>query len=145
MGRNKMDALGEEITPAELFLSVVASCGVELVQVLTKSAAIPLQGIEDKINGLIDRSKPVRSDISLFNSVYLQFRMKESLTRAHKELVDKFKSRRIQPNKIPSSRAPASPDRNDQPTKACQHQKRILWMTNEPVEALLDHPRRLKT
>src|SRR5947207_9118860 len=67
---------GEEITPAELFLSAVASCGVELVQVLAKSAGIPLQGIEVKINGLMDRSKPVRSDDSLFNSSSLQFQMK---------------------------------------------------------------------
>src|SRR6476646_8543490 len=58
---------GEEITPAELFLSAVASCGVELVQVLAKSAGIPLKGIEVKTYGLMDCSKPVRSDVSLFN------------------------------------------------------------------------------
>jgi uncharacterized OsmC-like protein len=84
---------GEEITPAELFLSAVASCGVELVQVLAKSAGIPLQGIEVKINGLMDRSKPVRSDVSLFNSVRLQFRMKGVLDEGAKELVEKFKAR----------------------------------------------------
>jgi len=37
---------GEEITPGELFLSAVASCGVELIQVLSKSEGIPLKGIE---------------------------------------------------------------------------------------------------
>src|SRR6516165_1409768 len=67
---------GEEITPAELFLSAVASCGVELIQVLAKSEGIALQGIEVQINGLMDRSQPVRSDVSLFNSVGLRFRMK---------------------------------------------------------------------
>src|SRR5215475_4873738 len=67
---------GEEITPAEAFLGAVASCGVELVQVLAKSVGIPLQGIDVEIRGLMDRSKPVRSDVSLFNSVHLQFRMK---------------------------------------------------------------------
>src|SRR5215831_20566434 len=67
---------GEEVTPAELFLASVASCGVELVQVLAKSAGIPLAGIEVEIQGLMDRSKPVRPDVSLFNSVSLQFRMK---------------------------------------------------------------------
>jgi uncharacterized OsmC-like protein len=84
---------GEEITPAELFLSAVASCGVELVQVLAKSAGIPLQGIEVKIHGLMDRSKPVRSDVSLFNSVSLQFQMKGVTDGGAKELVDKFKAR----------------------------------------------------
>jgi uncharacterized OsmC-like protein len=84
---------GEEITPAELFLSAVAACGVELVQVLAKSAGIPLQGIEIKIHGLMDRSKPVRSDVSLFNSVSLQFQMKGVTDGGAKELVDKFKAR----------------------------------------------------
>jgi uncharacterized OsmC-like protein len=84
---------GEEITPAELFLSAVASCGVELVQVLARSAGIPLQGIEVKIHGLMDRSKPVRSDVSLFNSVRVQFRMKGVLEEGAKELVERFKAR----------------------------------------------------
>lgn len=64
---------GEEVTPAELFLSAVASCGVELVQVLAKSSGIPLQKIGVQIQGQLDRSKPVRPDVSLFNSVQLHF------------------------------------------------------------------------
>jgi uncharacterized OsmC-like protein len=84
---------GEEVTPAELFLSAVASCGVELVQVLAKSAGIPLQGIKVKIHGLMDRSKPMRSDVSLFNSVSLQFEMRGITDSGAKELVDKFKAR----------------------------------------------------
>src|SRR5215468_10504676 len=67
---------GEEVTPAELFLAAVASCGVELVQVLAKSAGIALSGIEVEIHGSMDRSRPVRPDVSLFNSVGLRFRMK---------------------------------------------------------------------
>src|SRR6476660_5287217 len=65
---------GEEVTPAELFLAAVASCGVELVQVLAKSSGIPVEGIVVNIQGFMDRSKPVRPDVSLFNSVRLQFR-----------------------------------------------------------------------
>ena len=84
---------GEEITPAELFLSAVASCGVELIQVLAKSSDIRLQGIAVKIKGLIDRSKPVRSDVSLFNSVSLKFQMKGVTDRDAQELVEKFKGR----------------------------------------------------
>ena len=84
---------GEEITPAEVFLSGVASCGVELIQVLAKSAGIQLRGIEVQIDGLMDRSKPVRPDVSLFNSVRLRFQMKAITEAEAKELVEKFKVR----------------------------------------------------
>jgi uncharacterized OsmC-like protein len=84
---------GEEVTPAELFLSAVASCGVELVQVIAKSDGIPLQGIAVEIHGRMDRSKPVRPDVSLFNSVKLQFRMRGVADSDAKDLVDKFKGR----------------------------------------------------
>jgi len=84
---------GEEVTPAELFLSAVASCGVELVQVLAKSAEIPLRGIEVKIQGMMDRSRPPRPDVSLFNSVRLFFRMRGVDDNGAKQLVEKFKSR----------------------------------------------------
>ena len=84
---------GEEVTPAELFLSAVASCGVELVQVLAKSSGISLQRIDVTIQGLMDRSKPVRSDVTLFNSVSLQFRMKGVTEGDAKQLVEKFKGR----------------------------------------------------
>ena len=84
---------GEEVTPAELFLSAVASCGVELVQVLAKSAGISLAGIDVTIQGLMDRSKPVRSDVSLFNSVSLRFQMKGVNDDDAKQLVEKFKGR----------------------------------------------------
>ena len=84
---------GEEVTPAELFLSGVACCGVELIQVLAKSANVPLQNISVKIRGSMDRSKPVRPDVSLFNSVRLQFRMKGITDSDAKQLVETFKGR----------------------------------------------------
>ena len=84
---------GEEVTPAELFLAAVASCGVELVQVLAKSAGISLKGIDVTIQGLMDRSRPVRSDVSLFNSVSLRFRMKGVTDDDAKQLIEKFKGR----------------------------------------------------
>jgi len=84
---------GEEITPGELFLSAVASCGVELIQVLAKSEGVPLQGIQVEINGSMDRSKPVRADVSLFNSVSLRFQLKGVTDDDAKRLVEKFKGR----------------------------------------------------
>ncbi len=84
---------GEAITPAELFLSGVAACGVELVQVLAKSEAIPVKGIAVDIRGTIDRSRPPRKDVSLFNSVKLSFRMKGISEQQGRRLVDLFKGR----------------------------------------------------
>lgn len=84
---------GEEITPAELFLSGVAACGVELVQVLAKSSNIPLSGINVRIQGSMDRSKPVRPDVALFNSVRLQFHMQGVTDQQANQLVETFKGR----------------------------------------------------
>src|SRR5215467_3370087 len=79
---------GEEVTPAEIFLAGVAACGVELVQVLAKSANTPLEGIAVRIRGLMDRSKPVRPDVTLFNSVRLEFQMSGVSHHQAKQLVE---------------------------------------------------------
>ena len=71
----------------------LAQPGQELVQVLAKSAGIPLEGIDVTIQGLMDRSRPVRPDVSLFNSVSLRFRMKGVTDDDAKQLVEKFKGR----------------------------------------------------
>jgi len=84
---------GEEVTPAELFLSAVASCGVELVQVLAKNDSVQLRGIAVKIQGQMDRSRPVRPDVSLFNSVRLEFQLQGVTPENAKQLVEKFKGR----------------------------------------------------
>jgi uncharacterized OsmC-like protein len=84
---------GEEITPAELFLSGVAACGVELIQVLAESSSIPLSSINVRIQGSMDRSRPVRPDVSLFNSVRLHFQMKGVTDLQAKQLVETFKGR----------------------------------------------------
>jgi uncharacterized OsmC-like protein len=84
---------GEEVTPGELFLSAVASCGVELIQMLAKSEEVPLQGVQVDIKGMMDRSNPVRPDVSLFNSVSLRFQLKGVTDGDAKHLVEKFKGR----------------------------------------------------
>ena len=84
---------GEVITPAEVFLSGVASCGVELVQVLARSKDIPLSAIAVDIQGAFDRSRPVRPDLTLFNSVRLRFRMRGVTEEQGRLLVEQFKGR----------------------------------------------------
>jgi len=84
---------GEEVTPAEIFLAGVACCGVELIQVLAKSGNVPLEGIEVTIHGSMDRSKPVRPDVTLFNSVRLDFRLRGPSDQQARQLVESFKGR----------------------------------------------------
>src|SRR5437667_7783940 len=60
---------GEAITPAELFLAGVAACGVELLHVIARDSKVPLVNVRVTANGVLDRSRPVRIDVSVFNSV----------------------------------------------------------------------------
>ena len=84
---------GEEVTPTEIFLSGVAACGVELVQVIAKAKNAPLAAVRVAITGSMDRSRPVRPDLTVFNTVRLVFSL-SGVTRAQGvELVEAFKSR----------------------------------------------------
>lgn len=84
---------GEAITPAEIFLAGVATCGVELVQSLAKSEGIPLRGVTAHIGGTIDRSHPIRPDVTLFNAVRLRFLLKGVSEQQGRKLVESFKGR----------------------------------------------------
>jgi uncharacterized OsmC-like protein len=84
---------GEEVTPAEIFLAGVACCGVELIQMLAKSEEIPLKTVNVSIRGMMDRSRPVRPDVSLFNSVRLDFKMAGINDQQAKQLIASFKGR----------------------------------------------------
>ena len=83
---------GEAVGPGELFLAGVATCGVELVQVVAREQQLAPR-ISVEITGTMDRSKPVRQDLSVFNAVELHFRF-EGVTQAQAEdLVERFKRR----------------------------------------------------
>ena len=84
---------GEAIGPGELFLSGVAACGVELIQVLAKHDNVPLRSISASVEGMQDRSAPVRSDVSLFNSVRIHFELGGVTQDQARDLVDRFKGR----------------------------------------------------
>ena len=84
---------GEAIGPGELFLAGVAACGVELVQVIAREQQVGLRAIAVEIEGSMDRSQPVRPDLSVFNQVRLSFRL-DGVTQAQGiDLVDRFKRR----------------------------------------------------
>jgi len=62
---------GEAPSPAEIFLSAVAACGVELMHVISRDEQIPLERVEATIQGVIDRSCQPRDDVTLFTRVRL--------------------------------------------------------------------------
>jgi hypothetical protein len=64
-----------------------------LIQVLAKSAEIPVKTIDVRIQGMMDRSKPVRPDVTLFNSVRVHFKMSGVNNQQAKQLIDAFKGR----------------------------------------------------
>ena len=84
---------GEAIGPAELFLSGVAACGVELIQVLAKQENVPLRSVTASIEAMQDRNVPVRPDVSLFNSVRIHLELGGVSEAQGKDLVDRFKGR----------------------------------------------------
>src|SRR5436305_4410472 len=66
---------GEAVTPAEIFLAGVAACGVELLGVVARAENVPLTGVRVAIDAVLDRSRPVRDDATVFNSVHLAFEL----------------------------------------------------------------------
>jgi len=86
-------APGEEVTPAELFLTGIAACGVELVQSFAKAESIPLRAIGVDIAGALDRANPVRTDVSVFNTVQVKFHLAGVTASQGAALIDRFKAR----------------------------------------------------
>ena len=84
---------GEELTPPELFLSAVASCGVELVQVIARDTNVQIGPASVAIHGVVDRSCQARTDVTLFNSVRLDFTITGTDGASAAALVEGFKKR----------------------------------------------------
>src|SRR3954464_13265311 len=66
---------GEALGPAEIFLGGVATCGVELIQVLARDLGIPLQKVASSVESEQDPAKRGRDDVSTFSAVRLHFRL----------------------------------------------------------------------
>ena len=84
---------GEELTPPEAFLSGVAACGVELLQVIAREQSVPLGDVAVRIHAVVDRSRPVRPDVTLFNSVRVQFTLSGVPDNRASALIEQFKKR----------------------------------------------------
>jgi uncharacterized OsmC-like protein len=84
---------GEAVTPAELFLAGIASCGVELVQVIARSEEVPVGPVRARIAGEIDAEHPVREDVTVFTSVRLELELAGVGQSEAERLVELFKRR----------------------------------------------------
>lgn len=84
---------GEAVTPAELFLAGIASCGVELVQVVARADETPVGSVRARISGEIDPEHPVREDVTVFTSVRLELELAGVDQTEAERLVEQFKRR----------------------------------------------------
>ena len=84
---------GEAVTPPEAFLVGVASCGIELLQVIAKELSLPVPSATIKIEGTVDRDHPVRPDVTLFNEVRMRFAIQGVSNEQAADLVERFKKR----------------------------------------------------
>ena len=84
---------GEELTPPEAFLSGVAACGVELVQVIAREQSVPVGDVAVRIHAVVDRGRPVRPDVTVFNTVRLRFTLSGVPRDRAGGLIEQFKKR----------------------------------------------------
>ena len=84
---------GEELTPPEVFLSAVASCGVELVQVIARDTKVNIGPVSVAIHGIVDRSRQARTDVTLFNTITVDFTVTGTDGASAAALVEGFKKR----------------------------------------------------
>jgi uncharacterized OsmC-like protein len=81
------------VTPGELFLAGIATCGVELVQVIAKATDVSIGAVRVEVTGEIDPDNPVRDDLTVFTSVRLAFELSGVSADQGRELVEGFKRR----------------------------------------------------
>ena len=84
---------GEELTPPELFLSAVASCGVELVQVIARDSSVTIGPVSVTLHAVLDRSNQPRQDVTLFTAVRMDFIVSGTDGASAAALVEGFKRR----------------------------------------------------
>jgi len=84
---------GEALTPAEVFLSGVICCGVELMHVIARDESIPLTHVVGRIHGVVDRAKQARTDVTVFNSVRIELELAGVNAAQAATVVEGFKRR----------------------------------------------------
>ncbi|MFQ5947852.1 MAG: OsmC family protein [Acidimicrobiia bacterium] len=84
---------GVAITPGELFLTSIAACAVELIQVLARDRDVPLRGVQTQVRGVLGGDTRVHREVTVFDSVHLGINLEGVSQKEAAELVEGFKSR----------------------------------------------------
>ncbi len=84
---------GEELTPPEAFLTAVASCGVELVQVIAREQGKRIGPVSLSVQGTVDRGNQPRADVTVFNTLTLDFTVGGTDSATAAALVEGFRRR----------------------------------------------------
>ena len=84
---------GEAITPPELLLASIATCGAELVQVIARDERVPLESVAVTVRGTVDRSRQPRADLTVLTRVDVDFAITGADDARAAALVEGFKRR----------------------------------------------------
>lgn len=84
---------GEELTPPEAFLTGVAACGIELVQVIAREQGIAVGPVAVRVHGMLDRGNQPRTDVTVLNAVTMDFVVSGTDGATAAQLVEAFKRR----------------------------------------------------
>ena len=85
-------AVGEEVTPAELFLGGVAACAAELIERIAAEDHVDLDGVRTRIHGTIPEQR-IRDDVTIFSRVRLDIELIGAGEAQAEQLVEAFKGR----------------------------------------------------
>ena len=80
---------GEALTPGEAFLGAVAACGVELLQAIAADEATTVDKVAVRIHGVVDRERPLREDVTVFNHVSIRFDIRGASEQEAASLVER--------------------------------------------------------
>lgn len=84
---------GEAVSPGELFLAGIASCGVELVEVFAREEGVPLEAASVAIWGDIDPADQPRAGVTVFTRVGIDVELAGVTQEQAEHLVGRFKGR----------------------------------------------------
>ena len=84
---------GEELTPPELLLASIATCGAELVQVISREEKTPVGNVAVTVRGSVDRGRQPRTDVTVLTSLRLDFVIAGADDARAAALVESFKRR----------------------------------------------------
>ena len=84
---------GEELTPPELLMASIATCGAELVQVIARDEQTSIDGVAVTVRGSVDRSRQPRPDVTVLTTLRVDFTISGADDARAAALVESFKRR----------------------------------------------------